>query len=209
MLIHWRLSPFKNPIINRAWTLTLGLLVWNLWKIHNRYIFKDQSTPSRLIWKTIKDSIRDTILSKSWVEDDWWLVLEEANILANLNLSPYLYSPWHPIQSQPQAPPPLFYSHPLEGFIKIKFYGASKGNISSVGYGGILRNWLVQMLSFFLWPYGHTTNNVLELIVLKIFLIISKPNHFRRIQITEDSKMVIRMALKFLHGVLVENILKS
>jgi hypothetical protein len=49
----WSANPFNNPIINRAWEIFPGFLMWNVWKERNQRIFKDKSLTRNQIWEII------------------------------------------------------------------------------------------------------------------------------------------------------------
>jgi len=38
----WRNKPYHNTILNHAWNLSIGFLLWNLWKARNKVIFSEE-----------------------------------------------------------------------------------------------------------------------------------------------------------------------
>jgi probable phosphoglycerate mutase len=60
-------------------------------------------------------------------------------------------------------PSPVTWLPPPNGFIKINFDGASKGNPGPAGYGAVIRNSEGEILILTAGYLGETTNNVAEL----------------------------------------------
>ena len=63
---------------------------------------------------------------------------------------------------------------PLEGFIKLNFDGASKGNPGLARYEGILQENQGIPLGLFIGHYGSTTNNIVEFTVLYIGFLLAR-----------------------------------
>ena len=82
----WRKGRFHCQVINRAWTLSLGFLLWHIWKERNHRIFQDTEQPLQHIWQRFIDNISETILVESWADEDWQTVGFESQILDYLNL---------------------------------------------------------------------------------------------------------------------------
>ena len=89
-IVNWRKGRFHCQVINRAWTLSYGFLVWNIWKERNQRIFQDKEQPMNNIWQHSIGNIRETILTKSWSDEDWKTVGIESQIVEALNLKPQM-----------------------------------------------------------------------------------------------------------------------
>ena len=89
----WGKGKFNCQVLNRAWTLALGFLLWNMWKERNLRVFQNLEQPMITIWQRSKENIRETILTKKWTDEDWKEVGIEAIILEQLNLKPQMLSP--------------------------------------------------------------------------------------------------------------------
>jgi len=127
-IIQWHKHIFSCLFIDRAWNLSLRFLVWVILKERNNKIFKDQENSQEIIWEGIMDNIRETILSEKWHMDEWKAAITKVRILKLLNLLVSMIAPssWKVLNTH--ASSPLHYTMPLQGFIKLIFHGASKGN---------------------------------------------------------------------------------
>jgi ribonuclease HI len=65
------------------------------------------------------------------------------------------------------CPPPI-------GFLKLNFDGASKGNPGPVGFGGVFRNNMGEIVCLYYGNIKHDSNNATELSGLLHGLIISR-----------------------------------
>lgn len=68
----------------------------------------------------------------------------------------------------------------------MNFYGASKGNPGQVGCGGIVRDWGGRYLRIFLFYCGHTSNNMVEFLVLERGLIMATEVGYSKLHIEGD-----------------------
>lgn len=91
--------------------------------------------------------------------DDWQMAPQEEIILQGLHLAPSMVSPasWKDI-------PDIWdtiriFKPPLEGFIKLSFDGASKGNLRQAGVGGIFRDHPGTTRFIYDDSYGFSSNN--------------------------------------------------
>ena len=69
---------------------------------------------------------------------------------------------------------PNYWHLPPQGFLKCNIDGASKGNSSIDGFGGVLRDENGSILFIFHCHLGRATNNMVELMALKQCLEILK-----------------------------------
>jgi len=67
---NWRDKPYQNTILKRAWRISIGFVLWNIWKEQNCLIFKEASRANTEIWNQIIQNIRETILIERWYEED-------------------------------------------------------------------------------------------------------------------------------------------
>jgi len=67
-----------------------------------------------------------------------------------------------------------FWHPPPQGFMKFNIDGASKGNLGTAGYGGVLRDENGCIHFIFHFHLGRATNNMAELIALEKSLDILK-----------------------------------
>lgn len=68
---NWKSKPYQNAILNRAWNLSIGFILWNIWKERNRLIFKDDDRATNDIWNQTFQNIRETIIIEHWNDEDW------------------------------------------------------------------------------------------------------------------------------------------
>jgi hypothetical protein len=61
---------FKNPILNRIWQLLPGVILWKIWKEHNRRIFLSTKQTWGEVWLQIRKNIVETILATTWTKED-------------------------------------------------------------------------------------------------------------------------------------------
>ena len=66
----WDHSTYNNPILNLIWQFLSGFILWQIWKERNKRIFHSQPTLPGTTWETIRSLIKETIRSKSWIEED-------------------------------------------------------------------------------------------------------------------------------------------
>jgi hypothetical protein len=60
----WRVQYTENEIVNLCWGLTPGFFIWEIWKERNKIIFHNESLPINNLIETIKQQLRETILSR-------------------------------------------------------------------------------------------------------------------------------------------------
>jgi len=67
---NWQKNLYQNTILNRAWIISLGLVLWNIWKERNNLIFKEERREKVDKWNQITQNIRETILAEKWFKED-------------------------------------------------------------------------------------------------------------------------------------------
>ena len=121
--------------------MVAGFNVWNIWKERNGRIFQKKISNPEEVWQRTLRQIRELILAEVWTEENWKTSEEEAEILRRLNLEQGMVFQQKKKQQQPIAAQSLaVFRRPQEGFIKLNFDRATKGNPGPTGYGGIFRN---------------------------------------------------------------------
>ena len=53
MIENSRNKPYQNMILNKAWRLSIGFVLWNIWKERNRLIFKEVGRENTEVWNQI------------------------------------------------------------------------------------------------------------------------------------------------------------
>ena len=61
----WRVQYTDNEIVNLYWGLTPGFVIWEIWKEIKRRIFHNESLPINNLIETIKQQLREAILSRN------------------------------------------------------------------------------------------------------------------------------------------------
>ena len=208
-IANWRKGRYHCQVINRAWGLSLGFLLWNTWKERNNRVFQNSEQPMQVIWQKSIENMRETILVESWTDEDWQTQGFESQILEYLNLKLQMlhlglwkYRP--PNQSLEEHWLP-----PQPGFIKINYDGASKGNPGQAGSGGIFCNSQGAVCRFYALDLGHTTNNKAELMAVKQGLLIAIRENYQRLIVQGDSVMVTGILQKLQQGTPWEKISQS
>jgi hypothetical protein len=96
--------------------------------------------------------------------------------------------------------------HPKEGFIKLNFDDASKGNIDLTGVGGVFRNHKGEVILVYVSNIGISMNNTLELAGLFRVIVIAKDHGFSSLSVEGDSQIIIRALQNLLNGVKVNKV---
>jgi hypothetical protein len=103
----WGSGPFKSPILNRAWKLLPGFIVWQIWKERNKRIFHSQPSPPTLLWNTILLHLQETLQLHSWFKEDFPTDPGELSILNSWGFffptPPFLSNPLY--FQNPSVPP--------------------------------------------------------------------------------------------------------
>ena len=152
------------------------------------------------IWQHTMGNIRETILAEKWSDEDWKTVGPEAQILENLNLKPEMLSQGSWKFRPPNQSTQEQWMPPLQGFLKLNYDGASKGNPGQAGAGGIFRNSQGIVCRFYALDLGHATNNEAELMAVKRGLQIAIREAYQRVIVEGDSAMVTEILKKLQKG---------
>lgn len=138
-LRHWPQNPYKSELLNYLWNIIPGLILWSIWKERNKRIFKNQRSPIENIWNRLCGNLKETLLLRTLIQEDFPTLNNEKAILDNwqLHLPQGLHNNGPSkssiiIKDTWTAPPKHSY--------KLNFDGASTGNPGMASFGGILRN---------------------------------------------------------------------
>jgi ribonuclease HI len=198
-LTNWRDEAFQSPILNRIWQLIPGFILWQTWKERNRRIFKGHSLQWQQCWHLCRSNILETINIQRWSEADMNGSLLNAPSFNNGRYIPL--SNGTPLPSPPTFRSPSYWSPPPEGYIKLNFDGASKGNPGAAGYGIVFRDHRGHILIISAGSLGHSTNNNAELWGLLKGLNLARKNGFTKLIVEGDSQIIINILRRMLNGV--------
>jgi hypothetical protein len=124
---NWREHFSENELVNLCWGLTSGMVIWEIWKERNRRIFKNEALPITKVVESIKNQVRETTLSRNIPPPKNHMSPQDLSILHLLQLKDWSFNipaPRDPqIHNEAKA-----WTPPQEGFLKLNFDGASKGN---------------------------------------------------------------------------------
>ena len=89
---------------------------------------------------------------------------------------------------------------PQNGFIKLNYDGASKGNPGQVGTGGIFLNSKWEFCRVYASDLGFATNNEVEIMAVKQGILIAIRENYQRLIVEGDSAMVTGVLCKLQQG---------
>ena len=139
-LLHWPKNPFQIQILNRIWENFPNFLMWSIWNERNTRIFHSKTSYLFNVWQCLRSNLKETISLTNWDIKYFELTRMERQILADQDLDICVASIQPNQKSHSFNPSPDCWNPPPNGFLKLNFDGASKGNPRKVGYGFILRN---------------------------------------------------------------------
>eukprot|EP00253_Pinus_taeda_P020461 PITA_20461 len=207
-LRNWPQQPYQSNILNSLWQILPGIVMWNLWKEHNRRIFKNQSMDEQQVWKIINQNVQETLSIKCWTQEDFPSNDKEQAIWHNWQIN--LQSSNSPTSnSSRQQDTPSIWSPPPINTYMLNFDGASKGNPGLTGYGGAVRNHQGQVLKVFFGSIGWNTNNVAELEGLWRGLFMAQRERLSPLIVEGDSQLLINMAIKIQQGTEAQKVSRS
>ena len=93
-----------------------------------------------------------------------------------------------------------YWHPPPKGFLKCNTDGASKSNLGTTGYGGVLRDEEGKIMFIFHCHLGKATKNMAELMALEQCLELLKLNHSSNFLIKVDSEISINAVRKISFG---------
>eukprot|EP00253_Pinus_taeda_P007163 PITA_07163 len=207
-LRNWPQQPYQSNILNSLWQILPGIVMWNLWKEHNRRIFKNQSMDEQQVWKIINQNVQETLSIKCWTQEDFPSNDKEQAIWHNWQIN--LQSSNSPTSnsSRKQDTPSIWSPPPINTYM-LNFDGASKGNPGLTGYGGAVRNHQGQVLKVFFGSIGWNTNNVVELEGLWRGLFMAQRERLSPLIVEGDSQLLINMDIKIQQGTEAQKVSRS
>eukprot|EP00253_Pinus_taeda_P010995 PITA_10995 len=208
-IMQWGKGQFQIQVVRRIWNVSIGFVIWFLWKERNRRIFRGQNNQPERTWEEVCKAIKETILSETWEEEDWKMSQEEGRIVAKLNMEFSMIYPRKDKKRNPQAQSPNQFRYPGEHFIKLNFNGASKGNPGPAGLGGVFRDGKGKTRWVFVEWGGEMTKNEAELWAVHQGFRIAIRNRYMNLEIEGDSQITIEMLRKLKDGKSWEKVAKS
>lgn len=97
---------------------------------------------------------------------------------------------------------------PPQGFLKFNIDGASKGNRTTVGFGGILRDENGSTVFIFHWHLRRSTNNMAELMATKQCLDFMKHDSHQNVIVEAHSELVINSVKRISCGIALAKVSK-
>eukprot|EP00253_Pinus_taeda_P006671 PITA_06671 len=209
-LSEWGEGKFHSKIVRRAWSISAGFNIWNLWKERNSRIVKGKATGLEEIWKRTLKQIKETILAENWADEDWKTTDVETEILKKINVEQgMIYQQVSKQNRQLANQSRSVFRKPPEGFIKLNCDGAAKGNPGTAGFGGIFRNEAGATEWIYAEHGGTMTNNEAEFMAVYQGLKIARRNGYRKLEIEGNSTMVINAIRQLIQGKSWEKVVKS
>lgn len=186
----------NRGIYSKIWNICPAIISWEIWKERNRRIFKDQEMLASSLVLKIEASITETLNSyirKSQFKEGSF-TLNDSIIKRNWNKlinPPYMYS----IKNS-EARKNCNWSPPPQGWYKLNFDGASRGNPGLSGIGCIIHNetgrWLMKLEKHI----PPTSNNLAELEAVSEGIKVCLKLGLSKVIIKGDSQIVINALRK-------------
>jgi len=197
--MNWPSKYSNNLRINSIWKVLPGFITWTIWKERNRRIFQSEHINIEHSQITLTQNIRQLILVKCKADPDNQASAEDQRILNAFNLlnEQNLGST---AQQQNLNIEPKGWKRPPEGFLKLNFDGASRGNPDPIGIGGIIWNHEGEILHIYSKALGEGTNNEMEYVAMEKGLRILQMNQTSNAVIEGDSEIAITVARKIYGG---------
>jgi hypothetical protein len=178
--------------------------VWNVWKERNRRIFKDKDLTRNKVWEIININMIESIGVIQWSAQDLQVEASEADIFKSWNLG-FCLNKNSLVVKVAKDHIQDYWTPPQEGFIKLNFDGASKGNPGSNGVGGVFSNHKGETLLLYATNLGIRSNNAVEIAGLGRAIKISIEGGLSSLEVEGDSQLVI-IGMQLLNGIKVEKI---
>jgi hypothetical protein len=78
---NWNEGYNENEMVNCCWTLTSGMIMWEIWKEQNRRIFRNESIPIERIKEAIVSQIREMVQRRNCTTDKVQITDQDSRIL--------------------------------------------------------------------------------------------------------------------------------
>lgn len=135
-------------------------MAWGLWKEHNNHIFKDTHLPSDFVFKKISTDISNNLLvvSPNVLSHNGILKEYGVNIVKGWNFGHHMVTPKVNLMDN------ISWNFPPQGWVKINFGGAAKGNSGQASFCGVIRDHKGNFISAIDMPLSKQINNVAKAI---------------------------------------------
>ena len=173
------------------------MVVWAIWWERNKHIFRKESHTLEIVLEGIERSISEVTNSSlkkskfnhvvtSWdsqiiqrwkhlfIPDGWKIGNSFTSSLSRKQTG------WRP---------------PDEGYWKLNFDGASRGNPGPSGFGACIRNLDGNVVAITISPLPINTNNMAEAQALLAGLTLAKQGNFQLLHIEGDSSVIINACI--------------
>eukprot|EP00253_Pinus_taeda_P007130 PITA_07130 len=198
-LRQWPQRPYKSELLNRLWNIIPGLILWSIWKERNKRILKNQGSQIEDIWKRLCGNLQETLMLRSWSQEDLPSQTNEKSILDNWQLVLPQELQKHD-RAKSSSINNCKWQVPPKNSYKLNFDGASKGNPGTIGFGGIIRNHEGSLLQIYFGNIGWDTNNSAELEGLWQGLTLAWNLNLQPLVMEGDSQILINMAKHLQNG---------
>jgi len=149
-----------------------------------------------MIWTNLCQNIQETLALQQWSVEVFPTQAQEQSIWDNWQLKlPQVQI--DPNKASIINKQPSHWNLPPTNVMKLNFNGASKGNLSKAGHGGIFRDQEGQSLLIYFGPIGWDMNNSAELEGLWQGMNLVHQHNFHPIIIEGDSQIMIHMLPKY------------
>lgn len=101
-----------------------------------------------------------------------------------------------------------YWHPPPQGFLKYNINGASKGNLGTASFGGVLRDEIRNILSIFHGNLGKSTNNMAKSMAMEQFLELLVQDNGQNVIIESDSELIINTVKRISCGFEPEKVSK-
>jgi ribonuclease HI len=95
---------------------------------------------------------------------------------------------------------------PQEGFIKLNFNGASKGNPGKEGEGGVFRDHMGEVILVYASNLEYYTNKFIEIARILHSIEIAQKHGFQALEVEGDSQVLIMALRKIVKGVQMDRV---
>lgn len=183
----------QNPQIKDAWLVMPKLICWHIWLERNQRIFKDKKSASKITWVKIKSHLKDCMGDQINRID-----LTEQEILwgasLDLQFSDKVKAPSPPLKPwQIHLKDTEFAEFCIKKARKsLFFYGASKGNPSKSGAGGVIKSVEGRTEARYAWGVGINTSIQAEALALLQGLKVLKTLGIKDAVVFGDSQTIIK-----------------
>lgn len=172
--------------------------MWELWKERNRRLFKNEKLEVPRIINRIESAIAELMnnqLSSGTLKNASITYWDEKmiKIWEGLSFPPFVGD--GPIASL-RSREACRWQPPGDGWVKVKFDGASHGNPGKAGIGCVVHNWEGKELATLASSVGFNTNNWAELMALVEGLYLCRKLGVKNLEIEGDSAIIVNALRK-------------